>query len=169
MGGNVIYHVSGASSFPNSRHCSPEKKVVALTSVIGAENDFHSSKFITSHALVSGYEIPCSHERNLNHPISLFVNPFGSMTSLSSGDTHDQVTHKIVPDLTNVRRINLKTYKKGYFDPMDSEESDDMERKSQENPEVMFSQANFNVKLITLLYRGSIKALKSSPKVYWMT
>ncbi|XP_013774408.1 protein dopey-1-like isoform X2 [Limulus polyphemus] len=100
-GGNVIYHVNDECVSPSQQN-SPEKKILALTSIINMENK-RGSKFITAKSLIQDLELPYCHERDASLPISLFVNPFGSLTSLTS-DAMGETTG--TPDLSNAKRID---------------------------------------------------------------
>ncbi|XP_023228488.1 protein dopey-1-like [Centruroides sculpturatus] len=100
VSGNVIYHVSD-DSHTSSHQGSPEKKILALTSIINMGNK--ESKVVTSNSMLQDFELPSSHEREISLPISLFVNPFGSLMSLNSDMTNETSN---LPDLTNVKRLD---------------------------------------------------------------
>lgn len=110
ISGNVIYHVSD-DSHTSSHQGSPEKKIFALTSIINMGNK--ESKVVTSNSMMQDFELPSSHEREISLPISLFVNPFGSLMSLNS-DITNEISN--LPDLTNVKRFDSSSRRINSFD-----------------------------------------------------
>ncbi|XP_077487312.1 LOW QUALITY PROTEIN: protein DOP1A [Amblyomma americanum] len=124
VGGNVIYHVdktkAGAPCTAGSSAvvtpCNPEKKVLALTSIVGPEKG-NGSKVVTRSSNVD-VEFPPALESL--HQMSLFVNPFGSLTSLASDYGLDCYGYD-PPDLSNATRIDGSTFRKTSFD--DSEDT----------------------------------------------
>lgn len=119
ISGHVIYHVSDDSRH-SSQQPSPEKKILALTSVVSVDSS-KGSTVVTSNSMLQDFELPSSHERDLKLPISVFVNPFGSLSSLGSDSQLDFTTFT-PPDLSQAKRI--ENGRKSSFD-------DDM---GQENP-----------------------------------
>ncbi|GFS63491.1 protein dopey-1 [Nephila pilipes] len=102
--GHVIYHISD-DSHPPSQLPSPEKKILALTSVLNVDSN-KGSTVITHNSMIQDFELPSSHERDLKLPISVFVNPFGSLSSLGS-DSHLDYVNFVSPDLSQAKRIDL--------------------------------------------------------------
>lgn len=120
VGGNVIYHVDKAkaasSAIPNPgpANPNPEKKVLALTSIVGPEKG-NGSKVVTRSSNVD-VEFPPALESL--HQMSLFVNPFGSLTSLASDYALDSYGYD-PPDLSNATRIDGCSLRKNSFDDME--------------------------------------------------
>ncbi|XP_065293600.1 protein DOP1A isoform X1 [Dermacentor albipictus] len=121
VGGNVIYHVdkskvtaltAGNTSVVTSLH--PERKVLALTSIVGPEKG-NGSKVVTRSSNVD-MEFPPALESL--HQMSLFINPFGSLTSLSSDCGLDSYSYD-PPDLSNATRIDGAALRKSSFDESD--------------------------------------------------
>lgn len=119
ISGNIIYHISD-ESHPSSAQVSPEKKILALTSVVSVDSG-KGSTVVTSNSMLQDFELPSSHERGLKLPISLFVNPFGSLSSLGS-DSQLDYTMFSPPDLSQAKRI--ENGKKSSFDDDIGEEND---------------------------------------------
>lgn len=97
ISGNIIYHISDESR-PSSVQVTPEKKILALTSVVNVDSG-KGPTVVTSNSMLQEFELPSSHERGLKLPISLFVNPFGSLSSLGSDSQLDYTTFS-PPDLS---------------------------------------------------------------------
>ncbi|UYV67369.1 DOPEY1 [Cordylochernes scorpioides] len=106
VSGNVIYHVSDDISSSRPYTTSPEKKILALTSLVGTG----TCQVVTSPSAIQDYELPPS----TMDPISLFVNPFGNFSLSHCYETdsnQDQVSTPI--DLTNVHRFESLTSSMG--------------------------------------------------------
>ncbi|XP_054721369.1 protein dopey-1-like [Uloborus diversus] len=119
VSGHVIYHISD-DSHPTSQQPSPEKKILALTSVINADSN-KGSTIITHNSMIQEFELPSSHERDLKLSISVFVNPFGSLSSLAS-DSHLDYATFASSDLSQAKR--MESFRKSSFDE-DMCENDD--------------------------------------------
>lgn len=119
ISGNIIYHISD-ESHPSSAQVTPEKKILALTSVVSVDSG-KGSTVVTSNSMLQDFELPSSHERGLKLPISLFVNPFGSLSSLGS-DSQLDYTAFSPPDLSQAKRI--ENNRKSSFDDDVGEEND---------------------------------------------
>ncbi|CAL1261526.1 unnamed protein product [Larinioides sclopetarius] len=102
--GHVIYHISD-DSHPPSQQPSPEKKILALTSVLNVDSN-KGSTVVTHNSMIQDFELPSSHERDLKLPISVFVNPFGSLSSLAS-DSHLDYINFASTDFSQAKRIDL--------------------------------------------------------------
>ncbi|GIY38627.1 protein dopey-1 [Caerostris darwini] len=102
--GHVIYHISD-DSHPSSHQPSPERKILALTSVLNVDSN-KGSTVVTHNSMIQDFELPSSHERDLKLPISVFVNPFGSLSSLGSDSQLDYVNFAS-PDLSQAKRIDF--------------------------------------------------------------
>ncbi|XP_042903309.1 protein DOP1A isoform X2 [Parasteatoda tepidariorum] len=109
--GHVIYHISDDSR-PSSQIPTPEKKILALTSLVNLDSGKGSS-FVTHNSMMQDFELPSSHERDLKMPISVFVNPFGSLSSLAS-DTNLEYSIVSATDLTQLKYI--ENVQKSSFD-----------------------------------------------------
>lgn len=125
VGGNVIYHVdkakvaSSVTSNLAPANPNPEKKVLALTSIVGPEKG-NGSKVVTRSSNVD-VEFPPALESL--HQMSLFVNPFGSLTSLASDYALDSYGYD-PPDLSNATRIDGCSLRKSSFDDAEEQSSD---------------------------------------------
>ncbi|KAG8189706.1 hypothetical protein JTE90_022518 [Oedothorax gibbosus] len=102
--GHVIYHISD-DSHPSSHQPSPDKKILALTRVLDVDSK-KGSTVVTHNSMLQDFEVPSSHERDLKLPISVFVNPFGSLSSLGSDSHLDYIT-LVSPDLSQAKRMNV--------------------------------------------------------------
>lgn len=125
VGGNVIYHVDKtkataltAGNTSTVAPSNPERKVLALTSIVGPEKG-NGSKVVTRSSNVD-VEFPPALESL--HQMSLFVNPFGSLTSLGSDYGLDSYSYD-PPDLSNATRIDGATLRKSSFDESDDPSS----------------------------------------------
>ncbi|KFM80811.1 Protein dopey-1, partial [Stegodyphus mimosarum] len=116
ISGHVIYHISDDSR-PSSQQPSPERKILALTSVINDDSN-KGSTVVTHNSMLQDFELPSIHERDLKLPISVFVNPFGSLSSLGSDSHLDYTT--FTPDLSQAKRI--ENVRKSSFDEDTGEE-----------------------------------------------
>ncbi|XP_064461644.1 protein dopey-1-like isoform X2 [Ornithodoros turicata] len=97
VGGNVIYHVDKSKKTIGS---SLEKKVLALTSMVGPEKG-NGSKFVTRSSTIQDIEFPPA-SLDLLQPMSLVVNPFGSLLSLDMPDVYSCDP----PDFSNITRAD---------------------------------------------------------------
>lgn len=125
VGGNVIYHVDKtkataltAGNTSVVAPLNPERKVLALTSIVGPEKG-NGSKVVTRSSNVD-VEFPPALESL--HQMSLFVNPFGSLTSLGSDYGLDSYSYD-PPDLSNATRIDGASLRKSSFDESDDPSS----------------------------------------------
>ncbi|KAL3189339.1 hypothetical protein MRX96_002656 [Rhipicephalus microplus] len=125
VGGNVIYHVDKtkataltAGNTSAVAPLNPERKVLALTSIVGPEKG-NGSKVVTRSSNVD-VEFPPALESL--HQISLFINPFGSLTSLGSDYGLDSYSYD-PPDLSNATRIDGSALRKSSFDESDDPSS----------------------------------------------
>lgn len=118
ISGHIIYHISDDSR-PSSVQASPEKKILAMTSVVNVDSG-KGPTVVTSNSMLQDFELPSSHERGLKLPISLFVNPFGSLSSLGSDSQLDYTTFS-PPDLSQAKRI--ENNRKSSFDDDTGEEN----------------------------------------------
>lgn len=116
--GHVIYHISD-DSHPSSHQPSPEKKILALTSVLNVDSN-KGSTVVTHNSMLQDFEVPSSHERDLKLPISVFVNPFGSLSSLGSDSHLDYITF-VSPDLSQAKRMDIARRSSFEEDMVDSE------------------------------------------------
>ncbi|CAN7989377.1 unnamed protein product [Ixodes hexagonus] len=131
VGGNVIYHVDKAkvpaSAAVTPAVVNPEKKVLALTSIVGPERG-NGSKVVTRSSNVD-MEFPPALESL--HQMSLFVNPFGSLTSLTNDYLLDSYGYD-TPDLSNATRIHGTSLRKSSFDEPDDAAISDKEEATHE-------------------------------------
>lgn len=121
-GGNVIYHVNadGRKRFSPSPNFSSNKVLTLTTQNSTNYGTRNGNKWTTSKFNLPDYEVPPSHERNSSEkylPINMFLNPFGSMSSLNSdalevyNDTSSLSFTRSWPNLSSIKRFDGKSIK----------------------------------------------------------
>ncbi|KAG1674361.1 Protein dopey-2 [Nymphon striatum] len=132
--GNVIYHVGSDSSKPSSQIGSPERRILALTSILNPgdhSNKVGSSKVVTANSMLQEFESPSRHEQQLSQlPMSLYMNPFGSLLSIESDSGLESCSTQT--DLCNAKRVDIAAaLRKSSFDL----EDDDSESARTQTPD----------------------------------
>lgn len=134
VGGNVIYHVDKAKAASGTVVApptagNPERKVLALTSIVGPEKGNGSKLQVVTRSSKVDVEFPPALDSL--HQMSLFVNPFGSLTSLTNDYLLDSYGYD-TPDLSNATRIHGTSHRKSSFDEPDEMPANDKEDTTQE-------------------------------------
>ncbi|XP_042147641.1 protein dopey-1 isoform X6 [Ixodes scapularis] len=134
VGGNVIYHVDkakvAAGAVAPLASVNPEKRVLALTSIVGPEKGNGSKLQVVTRSSKVDVEFPPASLDSL-HQMSLFVNPFGSLTSLTNDYLLDSYGYD-APDLSNATRIHGTSLRKSSFDEPDENAASDREDSAHE-------------------------------------
>ncbi|CAM1295861.1 DOPEY1 (predicted) [Pycnogonum litorale] len=129
--GNVIYHVGSDDSKPSSKIGSPERRILALTSILNPDDKNVKKghpKIVTANSMIQEFDVPSSHEQQFSQiPMSLYMNPFGSLMSVRSDSEFDTCSSQA--DLGNAKRVDIAAAKrKASFDMEDADDDSESAR-----------------------------------------